>query len=99
MRLLIYQAERSRRALAVLECTKLTRSEARLPGNTNLASLEPGMIVCPAGEDGRPNRANSYTVDSVEKKRDEWIIKFKGAGAGLKENEYSTIVLPEDPGL
>jgi len=98
MRLFVYQAERSRRALAVLECIKLTRSEARVPGNTNLSSLEPGVIVCPAGEDGRPNRANAYVVDSVEKKKDEWIIKFQGTGAGLKEDEYSTIVLPKEPG-
>lgn len=97
MRLFVYQAERSRRALAVLECIKLTRSEARVPGNTNLAGLKPGMIVCPAGEDGRPNRANSYVIDSTERKRDEGVIKFQGAGAGLKENEYSTIVLPPEP--
>jgi len=81
MRAFVFADARSTKAILLLDCLKFTANEARLPGHVNLAGLEPGMVVRPAGEGtNRPDRARAYVVESVEPRKGEQVIKFERPG-------------------
>jgi hypothetical protein len=61
-RIFVLANYRSKKALAVLECTSLTSREAKVPAGVNLSNVKPGMIARPAADNPRQPDWTRLTV-------------------------------------
>lgn len=65
MRLFVFKTAKARKALAVLECEKVTKAKATIAKGVSLINIQPGMICC-QGEGREPDRATTYQVLNIE---------------------------------
>lgn len=66
MRLFVYPSIKARRAIAVLECDKMTKTKATVPSHISLDHIQPGM-VCHPGEGRNVDRSTIYMIADVAK--------------------------------
>ncbi len=72
----IYPTLRAVRAVMALECTRLYTGEATVPGNVDLSSLQPGMILRPAGKDGKPDFTKYQVISEVSQRKGGSTIRM-----------------------
>lgn len=80
MRLFVYPTIKAQKAIAVIECEKVTKTKATLSTNVNLSGIEPGMIVCP-GEGRQVDRSTIYVIAEVGKNN----LTFEGGTSVMVE--------------
>lgn len=66
MRLFVYPTIKTQKAIAVIECEKVTKTKATLSTDVDLSGIKPGMIACP-GEGRQVDRSTIYVVAEAHK--------------------------------
>lgn len=96
-RAFVFADLRSSRALVALDCKDLSGREAKVAGHVDLSSIKQGMVVRPAGEDGKPDMTKAYKVINVNQvKTGVSTIKFEsGSAVTVKEPPSPSPPAPE----